>query len=489
MASAFREEHHDDDSYHATTHQATAARVAGGNGREVGTTSNEHAGRPLDGEELPPLENASTVDTDDHIIQKNSPRRELTREKAAAAARKGKDWSVAHIQNKWKWYLLGTIIFLAILLPIVFVVALPAVVQLIVNQQTLPVRSGALNVVAPDKIKVSLDSSFSTPPGLKASTNEFVLQMYDKGAPEFSPFLTVEVPPLHLNGKTNFSIKDQVQPITDLKSVENWFGGFLDAPGSYDIGVRGTKATISLGALKSHPRLDKTIQIQGLNRFRGLDIKKLKFAFNNTDGSNISGDLMIPNRSPMSLSFGDIKFKLMSGDLEIGWLKLNDITIKPGNMTQSLVGYIDLQKAISNLGPFLASQSGPLGRGVLQINTSVESVVVNGEHVTFLENALSTRPLTTDISIVTFATDLLGGLLGSSGSILGDGPNNGTDFINAISGVFANKTLLGGISNHWTKHTRRNLDSGLESRSLLDNNAMWNMVKLGLKLKGLQQKQ
>ena len=81
--------------------------------------SNQHAGQQLDGEDLPPLENASTADTDDHIINKNSPRRELTREKVAGAARKGRDWSTAHIKHKWKWYLLGTIIFLAILLPIV----------------------------------------------------------------------------------------------------------------------------------------------------------------------------------------------------------------------------------------------------------------------------------------------------------------------------------------------------------------------------------
>lgn len=119
MASAFREEHHDSDvdSYHATTHQATAARVTGGNGN--GRGSNHHAGQQLDGEDLPPLENASTADTDDHIINKNSPRRELTREKVAGAARKGRDWSTSHIKHKWKWYLLGTIIFLAILLPIV----------------------------------------------------------------------------------------------------------------------------------------------------------------------------------------------------------------------------------------------------------------------------------------------------------------------------------------------------------------------------------
>ncbi|OAA71490.1 hypothetical protein ISF_02041 [Cordyceps fumosorosea ARSEF 2679] len=491
MASAFREEHHDSDvdSYHATTHQATTARVSGGNGNGVGR-GNQHAGQQLDGDDMPPLENASTADTDDHIISKNSPRRELTREKLATAARNSRAWSAAHIKHKWKWYLLGTIIFLAILLPIVFKVALPAIVQLIVNQQTLPIRSGYLNVVAPDTIKLTLDSSFRIPPGLKATTNEFVLQLYDKSAPKFSPFLSVEVPPLTLNGgNTNFSIKDQTQKVTDMESLTSWFGGFYDAPGSYDLSVRGTQAVISLGALKSEPRLDKTITVQGLNKLQGLQMKKLEFLFPTQNGINIKGDLMLPNLSPLALSFGDIELNIASGDLKVGHLTLSDITLQPGNQTQSFEGFLDLNAVIGNLSTFLGSQSLPLGEGVLQLNATATSVIVNDQHITFLEEILGKRPLAVNISVVTLLSDLLSGLLKGGGAITGSGPNNGTDFIDKLSGVFANQTLLSGIAGHWTKHKTRSLgDGGLESRSLLGDNAMWNMVKLGLKLKAMQAK-
>ncbi|OAQ99688.1 hypothetical protein LLEC1_05471 [Akanthomyces lecanii] len=457
MASAFREEHRDSD---------------------------------LDGEDLPPLENASTADTDDHIINKNSPRRELTREKVAGAARKGRDWSTSHVKHKWKWYLLGTIIFLAILLPIVFTVALPAIVQLIVNQQTLPVRGGALDVIGPEKIKITLDSSFRTPPGLKAKTNDFVLQLYDKSAPEFSPFLSVEVPPLKLDGgNTNFSITDQVQPITDLASLKTWFAGFYDAPGDYDLSVRGTKAVISLGALKSEPRLDKTIKLQGLNKLQGIEVRKMEFLFPTQNGVNVRGDLVLPNVSPLALSFGDISLDVSSGDLKVGTFNLVGIKILPGNHTQSFEGFIDLNTIVGNLSAFLGSQSLPLGKGVVQLNATASKIVVGDEHVTFLEEVLSKRPLTVNVSVVTLLSDILSGLLKGGGAITGDGPNNGTDFINIISNVFANQTLLGNIAGHWTKQKQtRSLDSGLESRSLLGDNAMWNMVKLGLKLKAMQKK-
>ncbi|EGX90669.1 hypothetical protein CCM_07089 [Cordyceps militaris CM01] len=493
MASAFREEHHDSDvdSYHATTHQATTARVSGGNGSGSGSGRGiHHNGQQLDGDDLPPLENASTADTDDHIISKNSPRRELTREKLATAARDGRAWSAAHIKHKWKWYLLGTIIFLAILLPIVFKVALPAIVQLIVNQQTLPIRSGYLNVVSPDTIKLTLDSSFHIPPGLKAKTNDFVLQLYDKSAPVFSPFLSVEVAPLVLDGgNTNFSIIDQTQKITNVESLTSWFSGFYDAPGEYDLSVRGTDAVISLGALKSQPRLDKTIKLQGLNKLQGLEMKKLVFLFPTQNGINLRGSLMLPNLSPLALSFGDITLKIASGDLNLGQLSLAGITIQPGNQTQSFEGFLDLNVILGNLSGFLSSQSVALGQGVLQLNATATSVVVDGQHITFVEEILGKRPLTVNISVVTLLSDLLSGLLKGGGAITGDGPSNGTDFINALSGVFANQTLLGSIAGHWTKQKSRSIgDGGLESRSLLGDNAMWNMVKLGLKLKAMQKK-
>ncbi len=367
--------------------------------------------------------------------------------------------------------------------------ALPAIVQLIVNQQTLPVRSGSLDVIAPDKIKITLDSSFRVPPGLKAKTNEFVLQLYDKSAPEFSPFLSVEVPPLVLNGgNTNFSIKDQVQPITNLPSLTSWFGGFYDAPGDYDLSVRGTEAVISLGALKSEPRLDKTITLQGLNKLQGLEMRKLEFLFPTQNGINLKGNLMLPNLSPLALSFGDITLDIASGDLKLGQLTLAGITIQPGNQTQSFEGFIDLNAIIGNLSGFLGSQSKPLGEGVVQLNATASKVVVNGEHITFLEEILGKRPLAVNISVVTLLSDILSGLLKGGGAITGDGPGNGTDLINALSGVFANQTLLGSIAGHWSKHKTRSLDSGLESRSMLGDNAMWNMVKLGLKLKAMQMK-
>lgn len=328
------------------------------------------------------------------------------------------------------------------------------------------------------------------PPGLSAKTNSFDLQLYDKAAPSFSPFLTVQVAPLKLNGgSNNFSITDQLQPITDLDSVQSWFAGFYDATGPHDLSVRGTKAVISLGALHSQPRLDKTITVEGLNQLKGLAIQKLDFLFPPQNGNNLRGELMIPNPGKLALSIGDVVFRATSGDIEIGKLTVSGINIKPGNHTQSFEGNLDLQKIISNIGPFLSSQSNALGEGVVQLNATAESVTVDGNHVTFLEKVLATRPLSVNISIVTLLSDLISGLLSGTGSITGDGPNNGTELINVISNVFSNQTLLGGITNHWTKHRARSAEAGLESRSLLNDNAMWNMVKLGLKLKAMQKKQ
>lgn len=361
---------------------------------------------------------------------------------------------------------------------------MPAIVQLIVNQQTLPVRSGALTVLSADTIKVTLDSSFHIPPGLSAKTNEFVLQLYDKAAPQFSPFLSVEVGPLKLNGgNTNFSIQDQVQKVTDQASLTSWFGNFYDG-NKVDLSVRGTHAEISLGALKSSPRLDKTITMQGLNGLKGLSMQKLNFLFPTQNGINIRGDLILPNTSPMALSFGDITLELSSGNLTAGSLTLKDITIQPGNHTQSFEGFLDLNKIIGNLSGFLSSQSLPLGEGVVQLNATAKTITIDGQHITFLEDVLGKRPLTVNISVVTVLSDIVSGLLKGGGVIQGDGPQNGTTLIDALSGVFANQTLLGSIAGHWSKQQKRSTD--VTSSSLLGDSAMWSLVKLGLKMKAMQ---
>lgn len=128
MSSAFREEnHHEDNPFrddnpfhdsnavqnrqpgdnHPDTSHATAANGDGARSASANANAN--------GE---PLTNVSTAETDDHIV--NRPvRRELTREKVSRAAKEGKAWGISHVKNKWKWYLVGLIVFLAILLPIV----------------------------------------------------------------------------------------------------------------------------------------------------------------------------------------------------------------------------------------------------------------------------------------------------------------------------------------------------------------------------------
>lgn len=345
--------------------------------------------------------------------------------------------------------------------------------------------SGALNVLDPNTIKVTLDSAFKIPKGLSAKTNEFALQLYDKGAPEFSPFLQIMVGPLKLNGgSTNFSVKDQVQPVTNQESLTDWFATFYDQS-TVDLSVRGTDAEISLGALKSKPRLDKTITMAGLRKFSGINIQKLNFLFPpKANGNNIQGDLMLPNYSPMALSFGTIDLELTSGDLKVGKLTLADINIEPGNHTQSFEGVLDLNTVISNLSGFLGSQSKALGEGNLQLNATAKSVELDGAPIKFIEDVLKTRPLTVDISIVTVATDLISGLLKSGGQISGDGPSNGTSFIDVISGVLGNQTLLSGIQGHWTKHAKRS--PSIHDRSLLGDNMMWNLMKLGLKMKSMK---
>lgn len=357
---------------------------------------------------------------------------------------------------------------------------IPAVVQLIVNQQNLPILGGSFLVQGTDLLQVNLNSSFTTP--LPAKTNNFTMYLYNKdNTSEFSPWLGLDIPALDLNGKTLFHVADQQQRITNGSEFTDWFGRFFDQK-EVDIDVRGSGAKISLGILESYPVLDKKITISGLNQFDGLAIQRLEFLFPPKDGKNIKGTIFLPNHSPLELGFGDSTFNVKSGDITAGFIVLNNVILQPGDNTVDFEGLLDLNAIVSNLSPFLDSQATALGDGKLELNVTGNHTIINGQRLTYLENILNNRTLTTRLSIVTVLSDIVSGLVkstnGSSGNSTG-GPENGSQFINAISGVFGNSTLLKQVSSHWDGSSSA---SKREKRQPFNEGLAWNVIRMFMKM-------
>ncbi|KAH8881400.1 hypothetical protein GQ53DRAFT_588238, partial [Thozetella sp. PMI_491] len=325
-----------------------------------------------------------------------------------------------HCGRFWCCYLIALIIFLAIFLPLFFLKIIPAVAQLVVNNTPLPIKGGAILAYSPTELQISLSSDLNIPAGLTVDLDTIDLYLYNTNATVFSPYAKVNIPGLRVHGDTPINIDEEVVGITN----ETELIGFLNdvfASRTTTLSARGN-TTAHLGALNAHVTLDKSIEINALNNLDGFGLKNPQLILPaDPDGTNIIGNLSLPNWSDLTLGLGNVTLNALAGDLIIGKVSVFNVLIPPGNNSLPFRGEIFLPVILSNLGEVIMASSDALKRGAIAIGASGNSTIVNGEHITYLESVLNTKHLVTEIPILQLLGDVLGGLLSgnSSSGLLG----------------------------------------------------------------------
>ncbi|KAI8625281.1 hypothetical protein F5Y19DRAFT_271841 [Xylariaceae sp. FL1651] len=340
---------------------------------------------------------------------------------------------------KW-WYLVAAIILAAILLPLLFTEIIPAITQNIVNDQKFPVLGGTFQAISPTQLNISLQTQLNTP--LAADLDPTVLYLYNKDTPEYSPFLNITLPKLHVNHKTPVGVMEQTATVTNETELVRWFSDVFDEP-SVKISVKGS-AHVHLGALHSTAHIDKTIEAGALNHLAGFGITDLKLVFPALEnGTNMRGSLSLPNSGVLTLGLGNISFNLFSGDVRLGLIHIYDAILPPGNNTRSFDGELYLNELVPNLGVILDSQASALADGNLQLNVTGNATIVNGMHIGYVEQVLNNKMLTLTLPVIKLLGDVIGSFSGNSNASLTD----------LLGDTIGNSTFIEGLLNHWNSTT------------------------------------
>jgi len=177
------------------------------------------------------------------------------------------------------------------------------------------------------------------------------------------------------------------------------------------------------------------------------------------DGTNLKGTVIIPNDTIVTFELGNVTLNMIVGDLVIGQATMLNVLLLPGNNTLQITGIIDIKTAFENLAQILAAQSNALKSGNIEITATGNTVVFNGEHITYYENVLKNVRLTASMPILSILTDSLGGLIGSNSTLITGLTQvlNSTDVLSgllgSLSGSGAGTTssssggLLGALDN------------------------------------------
>ncbi|EWZ30881.1 hypothetical protein FOCG_08026 [Fusarium oxysporum f. sp. radicis-lycopersici 26381] len=422
------------------------------------------------GEQNAPAADAASNDasSDDHVRD----------EKVAPGPTKWQKVKSHFWRYKW-WYLLAIAILLAILLPLLFTVIIPAIVQDILNDQKLPIYGGALQVISPTEVNMSIETQLKTP--IAATLKPVDLFLYSKETKPVSSFFKLQFPETHIKSHTNVTITNQTLLVTNETELTKWFNVFFDKPDA-ELSLEG-KPEIRLGSLKYHRSLKKTVDIASLNYLDGFALKSLDFDLNanRTSKNNMKGMLNIPNSGVLRLGLGNLTFNVMSGDIRLGLINLWDLQLWPGNNSVPFDGNFYFDQLVPNLSEILDMQKGPLGNGYLEFNATGNTTIAGGEHIKYIEGVLNYKHIRFTFPVITLLGDVLGGLLDANqGSLL--------DIFGTSIG---NSTLLEHVLGHWDNNGEGG-SSNKTARSLMERSKtrapkawMWSLLKLGLTRRSL----
>ncbi|KAL4996719.1 hypothetical protein BDV10DRAFT_202311 [Aspergillus recurvatus] len=316
-----------------------------------------------------------------------------------------------HFARFWCCYLLGAVIFLAIFLPVFFLVAIPAIAQRLVEDTSLPIYAAHITNPKPDAVTFTLDTGLSVPLGLSVRLDPFNLNLFNRDSDPEITYLTVPVPEYKIKGKTNLTVTSENTPVLD---EDEFVKALTEAVYSkrFTLSALG-KTTGHLGAIKAGITLDKDVELNGLDKLNGFSIDEAALLLPAMDdGSNLRGKATLPNHSVVTFAMGNVTLNLKSGNIILGTALLPNVTLLPGNNSVGFTGKADITSALANIGPILSAQTVALKNGEVELSASGNQTMSNGEHIPYFERVLNDLTITARVSILKIVLDTLGGFLG-----------------------------------------------------------------------------
>lgn len=306
------------------------------------------------------------------------------------------------------------------------------------DDTSLPIYNGVINALSDSQVSLGLSTALDVPAGLTVSLDPFVMHLYNADSEGFYPYTSLSLPGETVKGHTVISISNQIVDVGNRTELNKWLNSALNNK-TTSISVRAD-TTAHLGALKAPIHLEKTVDINGLDKLAGVSLDSIRIILPaEADGTNLIGNFTMPNWSPLTMGLGNLTFNTLAGDLIIGNATILNVELPPGNSTCAFRGQIFLDVLIANIGEIISSQSNLLSSGNLVVGITGNKTTVNGQHITYLENVLNNVRIDTEVPIIQAFGDLLG-------SVSGDNPTlNLTGIVGLIGDLLGSDNPLSGL--------------------------------------------
>lgn len=350
----------------------------------------------MEDKELGPTRSEVTRESDEHVAPTTAPQKKggVFNTLYPPGPRPGAGPRVKNHCRKFWWcdLLVLAVIILVIVLPIIYV-AIPNKAQHDINASTLEVTDQEVTNTEPEKVHLKIKS-------IARSSSSFhpTLDAFQAGLslPGKEPFLFLNVPETKAEAETEIDI-DQDAPIVNLDSFNEYTKTTL-ASETFTVVMSGKTKVHQKGLSAISVDYNKNIEMKGLNKLAGLQITNIKLlvgAKNKLpDGSNMIGNVIIPNPSVMTLELGNVTINLSVDGTAVGTALLPDLMLKPGE-NNSTMSAILAQEGLPVIGMVQKTYKD----GVIPLDITGNSSIRNGEHLQYFEEALKSTTFSMKLDV------------------------------------------------------------------------------------------
>lgn len=286
----------------------------------------------------------------------------------------------------------GCFIFLAILLPIIFLVIISEVTQHMVDESDLVIIEA--NIINPNDVSFSsqVTQKFENVDDVDGSLQMHQLSLYWNDGDGNKKLATLT----HSNSLEIGSSKVKLNSQANVKDVQalSDFNLFAISADQFNWRIKGT-ATVKTAGLHIPVDVDKTIAMRGFNNF---PVSPVIDQINITGGTSefITNTILatFTNDANIAITFGqEVSFTLKSEGIIIGEGKIDDLELKTGTFpvkafvqlsASGTTEYDQLMKVISD---FTCGRDSPVTMGPFKTATTI----------TWLEAGLNSMNLQTSI--------------------------------------------------------------------------------------------
>ena len=133
-----------------------------------------------------------------------------------------------------------------------------------------------------------------------------------------------------------------------------------------------------------------------MNKLSGLNITDVKILSGEnevlSDGSNLIGNVSIPNPSVMTLDLGNVTMNLAVDGKPIGYSLIPNLLLKPGD------NILPMQSKVDQL-TILGLVQSTYKNAVLPIDVVGNSSISNGQHLMYYEEAIKSNTIRLNLDI------------------------------------------------------------------------------------------